>query len=132
MISRALCALTVLLGGCTIHVVEQPASPVVAGSGPAVVVANAPEARPTQQARRPRPAASAPTANEPAPGPEPPRAAAPPRSELTAHRPPTKPRANEPLYTPFRSVGSTAASTPMSNVPPASKHELRKVKKTGT
>lgn len=119
-----MCGLFFLMGGCTIHVVEQPATP-----GPAVLVADGAEARPTHRHHHHPAPAPEPEQGAATPQAEPGRAAPPSRSDLTPRRPnprAAQPQKDKPLYTPFRSVGSDKVSSPLS-ARPTSAGERHKV-----
>jgi hypothetical protein len=138
MLTRALTGLAFLLGGCTIHVVEQPATPVAAGPAPTAVVANAPAPRPEPVRVSHVPAHERPAAQQPTPvaqQPAPPRNTPPARSDMDAVRPakqppqPSQPQARRPLRTPFRDVGPSALPSKLTTAEPRERH---KVKKDGT
>jgi hypothetical protein len=151
MLLRALCGLSFLLGGCAIHVVDQPVTP--AATGPATFeVAEAPQAHRHPQ-RHPHAAEPA-VVEQPTEPRESPRVARPARSDLTAHpvasehtkpsRPsapsrPAKPSrtdppedANKPLYTRFRDVGPQALPEPQSPVAPKPEPQSRHALKAGS
>lgn len=137
MLTRALTALAFLLGGCTIHVVEQPATPVAAGPAP-VLVAEAPRRRPEPVRASHVPAPERPTTQQPSPvaqQPAPERSTPPARTDMDAVRPakqppqPSQPQARRPLRTPFRDVGPSALPSKLTTAEPRERH---KVKKDGT
>lgn len=133
MITRASSALAFLLGGCTIHVVEAPTTPVAASPAPTLVVAEAPRPRPEPaRVRHERPQVAEPASKPQRPAPD--KNTPPARADLDPVRPaqkPPQPHVDKPLYTPFRDVGPRALP-PKLTTGDSAEPRRRKVKKTGT
>jgi hypothetical protein len=125
----ALALLAFVASGCTIHVVEQPASPVVVAEGPRRIVSPRPAA---VLSERRRPAAARP---EDAPvGPDP-RVVPPSRATDRPLRVATQPHAtkparqpSKPLRIPFKSVEGAEPRTASTAVPHVTHGPPHKVK----